>query len=131
MIYLSDVRDFIASLGIVDNDHVYSGKLDNKKKQSIGVYNNKGGTPPQKSVGNSASYAVKKISLLVHWNTDQRETERKSYELYEAVKSVRMAAVADTKILFTDMDTNEPIDVSTDEEGIYEMVINFSLYYER
>ncbi|MDO5402980.1 MAG: minor capsid protein [Eubacteriales bacterium] len=128
MIYLSDVRDFIDSLHF--SEHVYSGKLDNKPEESIGVYNNKTGTPPQKSVS-SASYSVKRISLLVHWNESQRETERKAYEIYEAVKAVRMAAVNNTKILFTEMETDEPVDVSTDDNGIYEMVINFKLYYER
>ena len=35
MVLLSDVRDFIASLNFVDDEHVYSGKLEDKKDKSI------------------------------------------------------------------------------------------------
>ena len=38
MIALTDVRQWIADLKIAENDHVYIGKLDNKKERSIGVY---------------------------------------------------------------------------------------------
>ena len=39
MLGIGDVRDYIAGLGIADNNNVYCGKLDNKKDKSIGVYN--------------------------------------------------------------------------------------------
>lgn len=38
MLGIGDVRDYIAGLGIADNNNVYCGKLDNKKDKSIGEY---------------------------------------------------------------------------------------------
>lgn len=132
MLFLSDIRDCIASLGIVDDEHVYSGKLDNKKNESIGVYNNKRGSPKLKSVGGNEtrSYSVKAVSILIHWNKKQRETERKAYDVYMFLKDLRGVTVNGKKILFTDMQMEEPVDVGTDDNGIYEMVIEADIYYE-
>ena len=37
MILLSDIRDWLKSFGLFDN--YYIGRLDTKKKNSLGVYN--------------------------------------------------------------------------------------------
>ena len=50
MLGIGDVRDYIAGLGIADNNNVYCGKLDNKKDKSIGVYNLTRQRPPQTAV---------------------------------------------------------------------------------
>lgn len=133
MLFLSEIRDYVAALDIAEDDHVYSGKLDNKKMESIGVYNNKRGNPLKETIGGdkSESYGKKAVSMLVHWNKSQRETEKKAYELYELLRACRNALVGTTKILFTKMAMNEPVDIGTDENGIYEMVIDFDIYYER
>lgn len=133
MLYLSEIRDYVATLGIAADDHVYSGKLDDKKDKSIGVYNNKRGNPLKETIGGeqNESYCKKAVSTLVHWNKSQRETERAAYELYELLRRCRNAFIGTTKILFTKMNMNEPVDVGTDDNGIYEMVIEFDIYYER
>ena len=38
MLKTTDIREWIASLGIAEDEHVYMGKLDNKQQKSIGVY---------------------------------------------------------------------------------------------
>ena len=38
MLKLTEIRQWIASLGIAEDQHVYIGKLDNKQQKSIGVY---------------------------------------------------------------------------------------------
>lgn len=70
MLGIGDVRDLIAGLGIAVDDHVYCGKLDDKKDKSIGVYHFNRGDNVQMAVGGiqNSSYAVKSISILVHWN---------------------------------------------------------------
>ena len=37
MLKTTDIREWIASLGIAEDEHVYMGKLDNKQQKSIGV----------------------------------------------------------------------------------------------
>ena len=133
MLGIGDVRDYIAGLGIADNNNVYCGKLDNKKDKSIGVYNLNRQRPPQTAVGglNNSSYRVKSISILVHWNTSVRDTEKVAEQLYNMLRDTNNKIINDTKLLFTKMQVDEPVDVGTDDKGIFESVIELDIYYER
>lgn len=133
MLGIGDVRDYIAGLGIADNNNVYCGKLDNKKDKSIGVYNLNRQRPPQTAVGglNNSSYRVKSISILVHWNTSVRDTEKAAEQLYNMLRDTNNKIINDTKLLFTKMLVDEPVDVGTDDKGIFESVIELDIYYER
>lgn len=68
MLYLSDIRDFIGTMGITDDEKVYSGKMPDKNFKSIGVYNLKRSRPPNIPVGGlkNSSYGVRSVSLLCH-----------------------------------------------------------------
>lgn len=133
MLGIGDVRDYIAGLGIADNNNVYCGKLDNKKDKSIGVYNLNRQRPPQTAVGglNNSSYRVKSISILVHWNTSVRDTEKAAEQLYNMLRDTNNKIINDTKLLFTKMQVDGPVDVGTDDKGIFESVIELDIYYER
>lgn len=133
MLTLADVRDCIAGLGIAEDDNVYCGKLDNKKDKSIGVYHLKRSGQPNIAIGgmNNTSFGDKGISLLVHWNKSPRETEKVSMSLYEALLNLKMVTINDSVIKFVRVLVPEPIDVGTDDNGIYEMVIECEFYYER
>ncbi|MFR0040531.1 MAG: minor capsid protein [Lachnospira sp.] len=133
MLGIGDVRDYIAGLGIVDNTNVYCGKLDDKKNKSIGVYNNNKQRPVQMAVGglNNSSYRIKSVSILVHWNTSVRDTEKTSEQLYNMLRDMNHITINDTKVFFTKMLVAEPVDVGTDDNGIFESVIELDIYYER
>ena len=76
MLYLSEVRDFIAGLltGIVDDENVYSGIMQDKQEMSVGVYNQKRGTPKLSAVGVNPSYSRKAVSVL-RCNRTSRENQ--------------------------------------------------------
>ena len=133
MLGIGDVRDYIAGLGIADNNNVYCGKLDNKKDKSIGVYNLNRQRPPQTAVGglNNSSYRIKSISILVHWNTSVRDTEKAAEQLYNMLRDTNHKIINDKKLLFTKMQVDGPVDVGTDDKGIFESVIELDIYYER
>ncbi len=133
MLGIGDVRDYIAGLGIVDNTNVYCGKLDDKKNKSIGVYDNNKQRPVQMAVGglNNSSYRIKSVSILVHWNTSVRDTEKTSEQLYNMLRDMNHITINDTKVFFTKMLVDEPVDVGTDDKGIFESVIELDIYYER
>ncbi|MGN0480349.1 MAG: minor capsid protein [Lachnospiraceae bacterium] len=124
MLGIGDVRDLVAELGY----SAYCGVLPDKKPESIGVYpmNN----PAVKAVGGNGSYNIKRISILVHWNKSIRETEKAAYELYNKLIAVRNSYINDCKIICINID-NEPHHVDTDQEGIFEYVIETQIYYER
>lgn len=133
MLGIGDVRDYIAGLSIADNTNVYCGKLDDKKNKSIGVYNNNRQRPVQMAVGglNNSSYRIKSVSILVHWNTSVRDTEKTSEQLYNMLRDMNHITINDTKVFFTKMLVDEPVDVGTDDKGIFESVIELDIYYER
>lgn len=133
MLGIGDVRDYIAGLGIADNINVYCGKLDDKNNKSIGIYNNNKQRPVQMAVGglNNSSYRVKSVSILIHWNTSVRDTEKTAEKLYNMLSDMNHITINDTKVFFTKMLVDEPVDVGTDDKGIFESVIELDIYYER
>ena len=130
---LVDVASCLADLRVADRDHIYCGKLQDKKDRCIGVYNLKRSRNKRETIGGDAnsSYRVKQVSLLVHWDKSTEHTEKAADALYEAVKGIRDMEANGRSILFTRMLTDEPVDVGTDDNGIYEMVVEAEIYYER
>lgn len=130
---LADVASCLAALEVADRSHIYCGKMQDKKERCIGVYNLKRSQPKRETIGGDAnsSYRVKQVSFLVHWDKSIERTEKAADTLYEAVKGIRGEAVNSRNILFTRMLTDNPVDVGTDDSGIYEMVIEAEFYYER
>ena len=128
---LSDVRDYVELLHL--SEHTYMGKLDSKQEKSIGVYHGKRENPYKTAIGGSSlqSYGVKSVSFLVHWNKSPRETEKASNALFVALTEIREKSVNNVTIKFVQLLCDEPIDVGTDDDGIYEMVIEAAIVYER
>ena len=133
MLKLTDVRAWIASLGIAEDQHVYLGKLDNKQQKSIGVYGRSGSGPPNIALGGleCTTYDTKPISLLVHWTRSKPESEMAAYELFEKLRSVSSLDIGDTHINYLSLMVPEPQDVGTDDNGVYEYVIWLDLIYQR
>lgn len=128
---LEDVRDYIASLKL--SEYTYMGKLDGKKEKSIGVYNSKQGGTYKTAIGGPSlqSYGVKNISLLIHWNKSPRETENATKALFEKLEVAREVTINKAEIKFIQLLCNEPINVDTDDDGIYEMVIEAAVVYKK
>lgn len=133
MLGIGDVRDYIAGLGVTESENVYCGKLEVGKDKSIGVYNLKRAGPAKIAIGGikNTSYRIKPVSILIHWNKSLRDTEKASYRLFDALMDTKNIKINGTAIKFTQMQCGEPIDVGTDDEGVYEMVIELDFYYER
>lgn len=133
MLKLTEIRQWIASLGIAEDQHVYIGKLDNKQQKSIGVYGRNGSGSPGIALGGleCTTYDTKRLSLLVHWTTRKAESEVAAYELFEKLRNVSSLDIGDTHINYLRLMVPEPQDVGTDDGGVYEYVIWLDLIYER
>lgn len=129
MIYLSDVRDWLKTL--ITAEHYYIGKLDSKQDKSIGVYQRKNPAPPIKAIGQESSYEIKPISILIHWNKNANETERTAFELYNQLSAVSSLEINETQVHFIALLQSEPVDVGTDDNGVFERVIEFDIYYKK
>lgn len=130
---LKDIRDYVASLEIAEDERCYCGKMPDKEEKSIGTYPLKNSRPNNIPIGGmgNASYRTKGISFLIHWSRSPTETERASIALQKALISCREQQINGHTIKFIDVSYDEPIPVDTDENGIYEYVIECFFYYER
>lgn len=131
MITLAEVRDWIKIFNAANN--YYIGKLDNKQENSIGIYQRKTIDGPRVAIGGRslASYDVKSISILIHWNKNANETEKRAQYLYNRLFEAESVVIGETPIKMIALLQNEPVDVGTDDNNVYERVIELDLYYER
>lgn len=128
---LADIRDYVDSLGIADV--VYMGKLEDKKQRSIGVYKSSHSYGLYRTaIGGPSleSYGIYYVTLLIHWNRSPRDTEDASVRLFEALRATREEEINNDKIKFI-QPLYELQNVGTDDDGIYEMVIEAAVFYER
>ena len=130
MILLSDVKDWLKT-AYPDADYYYTGKLDNKNEKSLGVYQRQSQVPKRLAFGGYKKYDTKSISVLIHWNKNSKETEVAAIKLYEQLETMRNVQMNQTLVYFSLMQVSEPVDVGTDDNGVYERVIWIDLYYER
>lgn len=128
MITLANVRDFLKTL--IDAEHFYIGRLDNKLDKSVGVYTLKTSGEPLRGIGTDLSYDVISVSVLVHWNNNANDTEISARTLYNKLRTIKNAEINNAKVYMIQLLTSEPIDVGTYEE-VYERVIEMKIYYER
>lgn len=132
MILLSDIRDWFKSFGLFDSYFV--GRLDTKKKNSLGVYNLQD-TGRREVIGDLKKYEKKGISLLIHGDSNKTNTERKARELYnkleDMIKTCEYPDISDTKIYFIEFLNNQPIDVDQDSDSTYEYVIELNFYFDK
>lgn len=129
MITTKDFRDFIKTIS--DADFYYIGMLDNKPDKAIGVYSLKGSGSQPRAIGTTSTYSTIGISLLIHWTNNADETETTARELYEKLLTVENVVINGHTVYMIELLVLEPIDVGTDEKGVYERVIELKIYYER
>ncbi len=127
---LEDVRDFVESLEI--SKHVYMGQLPDKEEESIGVYNSKHQHTYRTTLGGPSTegYGEKYVTFLVHWNKSPRDTEKAATALFQKLRAARNVNVNNETIKFF-----QPLydiqDIGTDEAGIYEIVIEGVVIFEK
>lgn len=132
MITLADIRDWLKSFGLFDN--YYIGRIDSKKKNSLGVYNLQD-AGRREVIGGLKVYEKKGVSLLIHGDTNKANTEHKAWDLYNAIESVskneNILIAKEKKVFFIELLNNEPIDVNQDADSVYEYVIEMNIYFEK
>lgn len=132
MILLGDIRDWLKSFGLFDN--YYIGRLDTKKKNSLGVYNLQD-DGRREVIGGLKKYEKKGVSLLIHGDSNKANTEKKAFGLYNALENLIMSceypSIGDKKVFFIELLNNQPIDVDQDESSTYEYVIELNIYFEK
>lgn len=136
MLSIYDVLKFFKELNKtydLDIDNFYCGKLDNKKQKSLGFYDLKGADFSVPVGGQkNRTYKELNISLLIHFNKDYVQTEQASYKIYELLQNLNEEdlTINNYKINYIELLSNNE-DVGSDDNGIYERVIQFKINYKK
>ena len=112
-------------------DHYYIGKIDGTQENVLGVYARASSGRPVHALGQPSSYVITGIKLLVHGNQDENETQELAKNLYKALTDYPAQWVGENYIYYVSLQCQEPIDVGTDTNWIYEFVINLNIYSNR
>lgn len=128
MLTLKEVRDYFKSL--CDFDHYYVAMIDGSQTNVLGVYNRETGQNVA-ALNGCKKYDIKNVSFLIHGNKNASDTEELAFEFYETIKDTLDVQMGDTHVFYIMPVNNAPIDVGVDDHGIYEMVIQCDIYYER
>lgn len=123
------IKDFFKST-FGWSDGISVGKIDKNLEKAVCFYNSR--QPPAKisTVGGkkNKSYDFKSITILLRWTTNATEAEEKAEEIFEFFDEKTF--IHDKKRVFVISRYEHPIDLGTDERGVYEYSFEFDLYSE-
>lgn len=124
----AEFKDFCKTLK-TKFDSYYCGRLDSKKNHSLGVYNLKGSDKP--ALSNFKKTYSEDFSLLIHWDNNYDNTEKQARELQTELETIQNVLYGKYNINCIKIHFSEPVDVDTDEKGIFERVIELSVFYSK
>jgi len=129
VVTLKEIRDWLKPQ-IDDITAAYIGRIDASQEKVICIYGrpSSSGTIAIGGLQNTSS-AVKSISILVQWSKNCDIAERKARSIYDIFHGAR--AVIGGKECFFQMKNDEPILVGTNENDIYEYVIDLDIIYKK
>jgi hypothetical protein len=112
-------------------DKYYVGKLDNKYQKAICIYSLQSQKGRSIAIGGKETTKTKmnKFTVLIHYDKNYVNTEDYSQLLYNTLSDASNEAIEDYIIDFIEMNSDTPIDLHTDENGVYERSIDFTVYY--
>ena len=113
------------------SDSISIGKIDNNLEKAICFYNSKRQLAYSPVIGgkNNKSTYIKPITILLRYTKNQDSAEKQAQSIYEFFEE-RTFFIGEKRI-FVMMNTEEPINLGTDEKGVYEYSIEMDLYIER
>lgn len=112
-------------------DSISTGKIDNDQEKAICFYNSKRQLSYQGTIGgkaNSSTY-IKPITILLRYTKNQNDAEIKAQEIFEFFEE--RTFFIERKRIFVQMYINEPINLGTDDNNIYEYSFELNFHVER
>lgn len=122
------VKDYLKTI-IKDCDKWYIGKMDDNQEKAIAIYSNKRNLAKISNFKNLQSYGILPITLLLRWTKNYNTAETKANEIYELLDC--------SSFFIDDYRCNinclydGPIDLGSEENGIYKFSIELNLLYRK
>ena len=122
------VKDYLKTI-IKDCDKWYIGKMDENQEKAIAIYSNRRQLDSLSKFKNLQSYGILPITLLLRWTKNYNTVETKADEIYELLDC--------SSFFIDDYRCNinclydGPIDLGSDENGVYKFSIELNLLYRK
>lgn len=126
--YVRDLLKQGQSLGITK---YYAGKSDTKYEKTVCVYDLQDEGRRNIAVGGKSNTTeYKKFTLFIRWNKNFTETEEAAQKIYDYLTNLQHLIYNSIEINYTELLSDTPIDLHCGEDGIYERIIDFKIYYK-
>ena len=122
------VKDYLKAI-IKDCDKWYIGKMDENQEKAISLYSNRRNLEKLSEFKKLQSYGILPITLLLRWTKNYNIAETKANDIYELLDC--------SSFFIDDYRCNinclydGPIDLGSDENGVYKFSIEFNLLYRK
>lgn len=122
------VKYYLKSI-IKDCDKWYIGKMDDNQEKAIAIYSNRRQLDSLSKFKDLQSYGILPITLLLRWTKNYNTTETKANDIYELLDCSSFF-IDDYKCNINCL-YDGPIDLGSDENGIYKFSIELNLLYRK
>ena len=122
------VKDYLKTV-IKDCNNWSIGKIDNNQEKIIAIYANRRKLDSLSKFKDLQSYGILPITLLLRWTKNYNTAETKANDIYELLDC--------SSFFIDDYRCNinclydGPIDLGSDENGIYKFSIELNLLYRK
>ena len=122
------VKDYLKTI-IKDCDKWYIGKMDENQEKAIAIYSNRRQFDSLSKFKDLQSYGILPITLLLRWTKNYNTAETKANDIYELLDC--------SSFFIDDYRCNinclydGPIDLGSDENGVYKFSIELNLLYRK
>lgn len=124
---LSELRDYFKS-NFPWKESISVGKIDNNKDRAVCFYRSKVSRPKINTVGGKVnrSYTLLPITILLRFGKNYEAATEKAEEIYNFFDEKTFDL--NNERIFVVSPYSAPIDLGTDDQGIYENSLEFDLY---
>lgn len=122
------IKDYLKTI-ISECEKWYIGKMDKNQEKAIAIYTNRRKLAKISEFKNLQSYGILPITLLLRWTKNYNTAETKANNIYELLDC--------SSFFIDDYRCNinclydGPIDLGSDENGIYKFSIELNLLYRK
>lgn len=122
------VKDYLKTT-IKDCEKWYIGKMDENQEKAIAIYSNRRQLDSLSKFKNLQSYGILPITLLLRWTKNYNTAETKADDIYELLDCSSFF-IDDYKCNINCL-YDGPIDLGSDENGVYKFSIELNLLYRK
>lgn len=122
------VKDYLKTI-IKDCDKWYIGKMDENQEKAIAIYSNRRQLDSLSKFKDLQSYGILPITLLLRWTKNYNTAETKANDMYELLDCSSFF-IDDYKCNINCL-YDGPIDLGSDENGVYKFSIELNLLYRK